>query len=91
MAGQVQVTNNSYTTLASGCANTDTSITVASSSLFPTAVTGGNWFYACLQDVYANLEIVKVTNTAGTVWTVTRGVGGTTRAPLPRARWSSCA
>lgn len=77
--GQVLLTNNAYTTLAAGCAAGDTTLTVTSSSTFPAPTTAStNWFYACLQDTFANMEIVKVTNVSGTVWTVTRGVGGTT-------------
>jgi len=76
---QVLLANNAYTTLAIGCASTDTSITVTSSSLFPSVTTAsGNWFYACFQDTLANLEIMKVTNVSGAVWTVTRAIGGTT-------------
>ena len=77
--GQVLLSNNAYTTLAVGCASGDTTLTVASSTTFPAATTAsGNWFYACLQDTFANMEIVKVTNVTGTVWTVTRAIGGTT-------------
>jgi len=77
--GQVLLSNNAYTTLAVGCASGDTTLTVASSTTFPAVTTAsGNWFYACLQDTFANLEIVKVTNVTGTVWTVTRAIGGTT-------------
>jgi len=77
--GQVLLSNNAYTTLAVGCASGDTTLTVASSATFPAVTTAsGNWFYACLQDTFANLEIVKVTNVTGTVWTVTRAIGGTT-------------
>jgi hypothetical protein len=77
--GQVLLSNNAYTTLAVGCASGDATLTVASSTTFPAVTTAsGNWFYACLQDTFANLEIVKVTNVTGTVWTVTRAIGGTT-------------
>ena len=77
--GQVLLTNNAFTTLAVGCAAGDATLTVASSAAFPAVLTAsGNWFYACLQDTLANLEIVKVTNVSGTTWTVTRAIGGTT-------------
>lgn len=76
--GQVLLTNNAYTTLATGCAAGDLTLTVSSSSTFPAVTTAStNWFYACLQDTFANLEIVKVTNVTGTTWTVTRAIGGT--------------
>ena len=79
MAGQVKLANNAYTTLSVGCTNVATTLVVTSSATFPAVTTvSGNWFYACLQDTVANLEIVKVTDVSGTTWTVTRGVGGTT-------------
>lgn len=75
---QVQFSNNAYTTLSIGCASGDLTLTVTSSATFPAVTTAsGNWFYACLQDTFANLEIVKVTNVTGTTWTVTRAIGGT--------------
>lgn len=77
--GQPLLANNAYTTLATGCTSADTTLTVASSATFPAPTTAsGNWFYACLQDTLANMEIVKVTNVTGTAWTVTRAIGGTT-------------
>ena len=77
--GQVLLANNAYTTAGVGCLSGDLTITVASSSLFPAVTTAStNWFYACLQDTLANLEIVKVTNITGLVWTITRAQGGTT-------------
>jgi len=82
--GTVLLSNNARTTLATGCASGDTSLTVASSTTFPAPTTAsGNWFYACLQDTFANLEIVKVTNVSGAVWTVTRAIGGTTALAFP--------
>jgi hypothetical protein len=76
--GQALFTNNAYTTLSAGCSAGDTTLTVASSSTFPAVTTAStNWFYACLQDTFANMEIVKVTNITGFVWTVARGIGGT--------------
>ena len=76
--GQVLLTNNAYTTLAVGCASGDATLTVTSSSSFPAPTTAStNWFYACIQDTLANLEIVKVTNVTGSIWTVTRDIGGT--------------
>jgi len=77
--GQILFSNNARTTLATGCASGDTTLNVTSSSTFPAPTTAsGNWFYACLQDAFANLEIVKVTNVTGSAWTVTRAIGGTT-------------
>jgi hypothetical protein len=82
--GQPLFTNNAFTTLSAGCTNSATSLVVTSSSTFPSVTTAsGNWFYACLQDTFANLEIVKVTNVTGTTWTVTRAVGGTAARAFP--------
>jgi hypothetical protein len=78
MSSRVQFTNNAATTLSVGCSAADTTLTVTSSLGFPPVLTGSNWFYACLQDTFANTEIVKVTNIVGTVWTVVRGIGGYT-------------
>ena len=82
--GQIKLANNAYTTLATGCTTSATALTVTASTTFPSVTTAsGNWFYACLQDTFANLEIVKVTDVTGTTWTVTRGVGGTTGLAFP--------
>jgi hypothetical protein len=82
--GQVKLANNAYTTLAVGCTTGATTLSVTGSTTFPAVTTAsGNWFYACLQDTFANLEIVKVTDVTGTVWTVTRGIGGTTALAFP--------
>lgn len=83
-------TNNARALLASGIADSATSLTVEASKadLFPTANTGTgsvpaatNWFKATLQDAAGNVEIVYVrTRTAGSgvFSNVIRGQEGTT-------------
>ena len=66
----VLYTNNAKTTLSSGINNSVTSISVASSSTFP-SITGSNYFYATFDDL-TNVEVVKVTAISGTTWTVVR-------------------
>tara|TARA_R110001583_G_scaffold168228_1_gene321040 strand:- start:297 stop:2429 length:2133 start_codon:yes stop_codon:yes gene_type:complete len=66
----VKFTNNAATTLAAGINNSVTSITVASSSTFP-SISGSNYFYATFDDL-TNNEVVKVTAVSGTTWTVVR-------------------
>ena len=71
-------TNNAATTLASAVAPSDTSITVASASAFPTP-TGGNYFLATLVGITGTpIEIVQVTSVTGNVFTVVRAQEGTT-------------
>ena len=74
-------TNNATTTLSGSINDSQTSITVANSGLFP-VVTGGDYFYATMYEVSGateiNIEIVKVTAVVGTTWTVVRAQDGTT-------------
>lgn len=67
--------NNPSTTLASGALSGDATITVASSTGFPAAVTGTSQFRILVES-----EIMIVTNVSGTTWTVTRGAESTTAA-----------
>lgn len=73
--------NNASTTLSGTITNTQTSITVASSSGFP-APTAGDYFYATMYELSGtteiNIEIVKVTAVSGTTWTIVRGQDSTT-------------
>ena len=73
----VKFTNNAKTTLASGINSSATSVSVVSSSGFP-SLSGSDYFYATLDDDDSNLEIVKVTNVSGTTWTITRAQDNTT-------------
>lgn len=77
----LQFKNNATTTLAGSINDSQTSITVSNSGLFP-VLSGGDYFYATMYEVSGsteiNIEIVKVTAVVGTTWTVTRGQDGTT-------------
>ena len=73
----VVYTNNAETTLAAAISSTSaTSISVTSSSTFPT-LGSGEYFYATISDG-TNLEIVKVTAVSGTTWTIVRASDNTT-------------
>jgi hypothetical protein len=66
--------NNASTTLSAAVSSTSaTSLTVASSTLFPSASssTGGQF------RILVGAEIMVVTNVSGTTWTVTRGAENT--------------
>jgi hypothetical protein len=71
--------NNANTTLASGITSSATSISVTSSTGFPSP-TGSQYFYCTLADAATQqtIEIVQVTAVSGTTWTVVRGQDGTT-------------
>lgn len=71
--------NNASSTLASGCLNTDTTLTLAASTgtLFP-APSGTQKFNATIEDTSGNIEIVTCTGRTGDVLTVVRAQEGTT-------------
>lgn len=74
-------TNNAATTLASSITNVATSLTVAAGTgaLFP-SLSGGNIFYATLQNASSStpIEIVKVTARSTDTFTIVRAQDGTT-------------
>ena len=72
----VLYTNNAKTTLSASLNNSATSLSVASSSGFP-SLSGSHYFYATLDD-NTNLEVVKVTAVSGTTWTIVRAQDNTT-------------
>ncbi len=74
----VQVTNNGFSTLASGINNSVTTVALASGegARFPTLTTG-NYFYGTLIDTSNNLEIVKVTARSTDSLTVVRAQDNT--------------
>lgn len=76
----IKFSNNASTTLSGSISDTQTSITVGSSSNFP-VVSGGDSFYATMYELSGsteiNIEIVKVIGTSGATWTVVRGQDGT--------------
>jgi hypothetical protein len=70
--------NNASTTLNGGITNSVTSLVVSSTTNFPTISNIGDYFYATITDNISNWEIVKVTATSGTTFTVVRGQDNTT-------------
>lgn len=78
-----QYTNNASTTVATAAtavaAGTTQTWTVGSTASFPAAsstASPATWF--TVVDPAAQTELIRVTNVAGTTWTVIRGVEGTT-------------
>ena len=80
----LQLKNNATTTTATAVGSTDTTITVATGTggLFPSLGTG-DYFYATIQSVANNFEIVKVTARADDTMTVLRAQEGTLAIPFP--------
>jgi len=75
--------NNANTTLASSLTAIATSMSVTSAAKFPVLnplAPVPEYFYCTLTDVATQtvIEIVKVTVTSGTTWTIVRGQDGTT-------------
>jgi hypothetical protein len=75
--------NNANTTLASSLTAIATTMSVTSATKFPVLnplAPVPEYFYCTLTDVATQtvIEIVKVTATSGTTWTITRGQDGTT-------------
>lgn len=70
--------NNAYAQLLSGINDSQTTITVKAGqgSVFP-APSGGDYFYATLEDAAGNIEIVRCTQRSGDTLTVVRGQDGT--------------
>lgn len=64
------------TTLATNISNSDTTISVVATVGYP-AISPGNTYTVALDYGGATEELVDVTAVAGNVWTVTRGVDGT--------------
>lgn len=73
-------TNNATATLSSSITAASTSVTVTSGqgALFPSAVTGGDYFYGTLISSTGTIEIVKVTNKTSDTFTIVRAQDGTT-------------
>jgi hypothetical protein len=80
----VQLKNNASTIVPLAISSTATSLVVASGTgaEFPT-LGAGDYFYATIQDVNNNFEIVKVTARADDTMTVTRAQEGTLAIPFP--------
>lgn len=79
----IQLTNNASTTVPAAVSSTATSFVVATGTgnLFP-ALGASDYFYATLQDVNNNLEIVKVTARVDDTMTVLRGQENTLAIPF---------
>lgn len=80
----LQLKNNATTTTATAVTSTDTTITVSSGTgtLFP-SLGAGDYFYATIQSVSNNFEIVKVTARADDTMTILRAQEGTLAIPFP--------
>lgn len=80
----IQLKNNASTTVPLAITSTATSLVVASGTgaEFPT-LGAGDYFYATIQDVNNNFEIVKVTARADDTMTITRAQEGTLAIPFP--------
>lgn len=73
---QILFANNVASTLTQSVSPSNTAITVAAGTLFPSPVPG-QVFYASIQDSFGFVEHVKVTARSGNVLTVVRGQDGT--------------
>jgi hypothetical protein len=76
----LQFRNNASTTLSGSINNTQTTITVANATAFPVLSAGDHFFasmYEVSHSVEINMEIVRVTATSGTNWTIVRAQDGT--------------
>jgi len=75
----IKFTNNATSTLASGIASGDVSLTVSTGqgALFPT-LGGGDYFYCTLSNVANTIEIVKVTARSTDTFTIVRAQDNTT-------------
>lgn len=80
----IQLKNNASTIVPLAITSTATSLAVASGTgaEFPT-LGAGDYFYATIQDVNNNFEIVKVTARADDTMTITRAQEGTLAIPFP--------
>lgn len=79
MADNMKFRNNASALLAATITSVDTTVQVAAGfgALFPSP-TGGDYFYATLEDDSGNIEIVKCTARSGDNLTVVRAQDGTT-------------
>lgn len=73
----VKFANNASSTLASSISDTDTSLTLADASAFP-SLTGDEWFPLTVVNGSGDMEIMRVTARSGDTLTIERGQEGTT-------------
>jgi hypothetical protein len=80
----VQLKNNASTTVPLAVSSTDTSLTVLSGTgtRFP-ELGASDFFYATIQDVSNNFEIVKVTARTDDIMTIVRAQESTLAIPFP--------
>ena len=76
--GNQLFSNNAVTTLNGAISNSATSLVVSSTVNFPVISNTGDYFYITITNAISNYEILKVTATTGTTFTVVRGVDNTT-------------
>lgn len=67
----IKFANNGSTTLSTNVTSSATSIPVQDASVFPT-ISGSEYFYVTIEDLAANVEILKVTAVSGDTLTVVR-------------------
>jgi exosome complex RNA-binding protein Csl4 len=79
----IKLTNNASTTVPLAVTSTQTSITVATGTGLEFPILGaGDYFYATIQDVNNNFEIVKVTARTDDAMTMVRAQEGTLAIPF---------
>jgi len=78
----IKLKNNASDFLAQAVSDTDTSITLQSGDTFP-ELASGEYFYATIQDIVGQLEVVKVTGKFGDIFSVVRGQEGTGTTSFP--------
>jgi len=78
----IKLKNNASDFLAQAVTDTDTSVVLQSGDTFP-ELASGEFFYATIQDVAGQLEIVKVTGKFGSTFNIERGQEGTGTASFP--------
>jgi len=79
----IKLTNNASTTVPLAVTSTQTSITVATGTGLELPILGaGDYFYATIQDVNNNFEIVKVTARTDDAMTMVRAQEGTLAIPF---------
>src|SRR6476646_2248171 len=79
--GSLRASNNAWGLLSTSISNSITTITLQTGqgARFPAIAAGsGDWFYITAMDATNNLEVMKVTATAGDQFTVVRGVDNST-------------
>jgi hypothetical protein len=79
----IKLTNNASTTVPLAVTSTQTSITVATGTGLEFPILGaGDYFYATIQDVNNNFEIVKVTARTDDAMTMVRAQESTLAIPF---------